>query len=599
MRALRCLVQGHPRVLVTADGLARLRNLPPGRHRRVVEALCEIAPAKAADGARERGQFQTVEAAALAAAITRDPEHVERAWSAAKSLADLPCWGGGVLPLEMGYDNDIAAGTNLYALAVTYDWLHDLLAPEQLASLRETIYRKARTLYAFSVLQRDYWPVGFAQNHMHAATLGLGVAGLLFMDRDEEARKWAVWVRCLYRHVFDRYAADGSVPPVTAGYGMMFITRYQQALRVATGVDLFDHPQFRLFEAYTLAESEGRAPAFQVSTHALLSQEASVAGDYVRHWIDAWVDGSPRESLGASALLALWYPPGPRSSEHGVPACQHFPDGGIVTMRSGWFDGGPWLRLHCGPPCGHSVFHRVARYDCAHYEPDAGSFVLRHGGQEVVTSPGGTYRKLTRHHNTITVGGIGQFSDGRVWSTLPRPGQYGVIRRFLDTDGCCCVECDLAAAYPEEALLARLRRHVLFIRPASFVIVDEVETRAPAPVQWWLHHACEIKGGGDATFRLAGCKPAYTLRFVEPADLTARTEETLVVRSYTNRKAAPHALCVEAKPGRTSLRFIATLAPEGMVRDVRMADGTLHLELAQAARAGSMDAGSLRVDWNG
>jgi len=597
-RAMRKKLRGHPQILLTPDGLERLRSLPPGPHRRVVESLCETAPQISVEDAARRGHFRTVEAVALAAALTQQREHTQHAFAHAEALMDLPYWGHCPNPQEMGCDNDIAAGVNLYALVITYDWLHDQLNEEQRRRLLATIREKARKLYLFSILQRDYWPVGFGQNHMHAATLGLGAAGLLLMDQDKEAAKWAVWVRSLYHHVLERYANDGSLPPVTAGYGMQFITRYQQALRVATGIDLFDHPQFRSLEAYTMAMSSGQGPAVQLDIHSLLSQEAREAGAYVRRVIDTRVADRPKESLAKAPMLALWYPGGPRSDEHGLPACQHFADGGIVTMRSGWFDGGPWLRLHCGPPCGHSVIRRVVRYDCAHYEPDAGSFVLRHNGQPVVTNPGASYRKLTRHHNTLTVNGVGQFFDGWVWSGLPGAGRYGVIRSFTDTPACCLVDCDLAAAYPDEAEVRSLRRCILLIKPSTFVILDDVSTRRPAAVQWWLHHPAKAEQCGEGEFRLPAADPAYRLSFVEPVDMDVRIEPTLIVRSYTNWTDAPWSLCIESAADGTAARFAAVLAPEGVVRSLDGEGDALRLELSDAVEpGGSIQAGSMEVFW--
>jgi len=597
MEGLRKQVGGHPQILLTRERLAELRDLPAGLHRRVVDALCEVAPQIPPSDVDERESFRTIEAVALAAALTGEREHATRAFARAKAIAELPYWGGCPNALEMCHDNDIRAGVFLYALVITYDWLHDLLVPEERAFLRETIFRKAREQYLFSVLQRDYWPTGFAQNHMHAATLGLGVAGLLFMDEDEEARKWAVWVRSLYGHVFDRYASDGTEPPVTYTFGLQFICRYQEALRVATGIDLFDHPHFRLLEAYALAECRGTRAGVQLDLHALLCREASIEGDYVGHLIDRAIKGASTDSLGHQAMLVLWYRPGPRKQEIGLPPCQYFPDGGLAFMRSGWFDGGPWLRVFCGPPAGHSVIHRMSRYDCAHYEPNAGSFVLTHAGRSIVTSPGGSYQKLTRHHNTVTVNGVGQLSDGRVWSALPGPGQYGVIRNFSDHEGYCCVHCDLRGAYPEDAKLDALHRYILFIKPSVFVVIDEVEIREPGTVQWWLHHPGEIQQDGERRFLLNGGDPCYALDLVEPISFRAETDPAPVVRSYTNFGEVPTGLCVEADCD-LKFRFVAVLAPEGSVEPIGcQAQDRVSLEVQDAVLPGEAAVGSMTVSW--
>ncbi|MBS3762943.1 MAG: heparinase II/III family protein [Planctomycetes bacterium] len=591
--------EGHPQILLTPERLSELQSLSEGNHKKVIDAICGADPLPATEQTGQRGFFKQIETAALAAVIKEDEKRAAATYRGAELLMDLPYWGHCPNPHEMGHENDMSTGLNLYALVITYDWLHGLLETDRLSRLRETIFERARKLYLFSVLQRDYWPVGFAQNHMHAASLGLGVAGLLFMREDPEAKKWAVWVRSLYQKVYERYASDGSTPPLTDRYGMQFIVRYTEALKVATGINLFDHPQFRCFPAYVMATSGGpKGPSFNTALHALLSGEASVGGAYLRHQIDRRVERSSPEKLARNAVLALWYTGGRRETNHGFPACQYFPDGGIVTMRSGWFDGGPWFRLHCGPPGGHSVFHKMTRYDCAHYEPDAGSFVLHHGGQPVVVTPGGTYKKLTKHHNTLTINGHGQFSDGRVWSTLPPDGGYGEIQDFMDVPSYCRVSCNLAPAYPETTGLKILQRDVLFIKPHLFVFVDRSVTDSTASSEWWIHHPAEMEQVGEQTFRLPASDPSYLLRIFAPEEWSAEQSKTLVVRSYTNRSDVPAELCVKKPPGTGSPLFLMTLGPEGVIDRAAFGGEELHLKLTEAdAECEGVQVGGIAVGW--
>jgi hypothetical protein len=599
MERMRSLRREHPRILLTSERLEQMRRPPVGLWGKVVAAVLETAPAPDFGDPSARGFYREIEAASLAAAIKDEPQAVRLAWRRVEALMELPYWGHCPNPHEMGHDNDMAAGLNLYALVIAYDWLFRWLKQPQRDRLREKIYEKARLLYDFSVLQRDYWPVGYAQNHMHAATLGLGTAGLLFMDEDDEARRWAVWVRGLYHRVWESYTADGSAPPLTAGYGMRFIVRYQEALRISTGINLFDHPQFRLLPAYVMANSSSCPPSLQLDLHSLLSREGVLASDYLRQVVDRRIEKASSKELGRRPMLALWYPRGGRSEEHGLPTCQCFHDGGIVTMRSAWLDDGPWMRLECGPPGGHSVFPRINRYDCAHYQPNAGSFVLRVGGEPVVTTPGSTYRKLSKHHNTLTVSGYGQFSDGRVWSTLPPAGGYGRITDFLDDPGFCRVRCELGDAYPEEAGVEELRRHVLFIKPYVFLLVDELTARRPRLLQWWVHHPVEMERGGSRTFRLPAGKIPYQLTVLAPECWNSEQDRTLVVRSYTNRSEVPYELCLEPDEPAESCRFVTMLCPDRGLVDVEMENDSLSLHLHSASKPGEgVSVGPLSVCWN-
>jgi hypothetical protein len=246
---------------------------------------------------------------------------------------------------------------------------------------------------------------------------------------------------------------------------------------------------------------------------------------------------------------------------------------------------------------GHSVVHRVTRYDCAHYEPDAGTFRLWDGEHPIVPHVGQTYRKCTHHYAAITVNETGQFSDGRVWSTPAPPGRHGRICHYSDTPARCLVACELAPAYPDQARLERLRRWVLFIKPCVFVFLDDVQMQQPQPVDWWLPVTGRIDSMDGNCFRLGDGKDPWELRMLRPARIEPRIASLLVVRAYTNYQDVPTSLRIRPAGEAKELQFVSMLAPMGAVTAAEALPGEVLLQIPQAPAAGVAECGGIRVRW--
>jgi hypothetical protein len=77
MEQMPSLRSGHPRILLTPERLEEIRSGPNGLWGEVIDALCEAEPASEFGDPAARGFYRDVEAAALAAAITGEPEDAE------------------------------------------------------------------------------------------------------------------------------------------------------------------------------------------------------------------------------------------------------------------------------------------------------------------------------------------------------------------------------------------------------------------------------------------------------------------------------------------------------------------------------------------
>jgi hypothetical protein len=132
-----------------------------------------------------------------------------------------------------------------------------------------------------------------------------------------------------------------------------------------------------------------------------------------------------------------------------------------------------------------------------------------------------------RHHNTITVGGVGQGNEGDhdVWQRMSPAALEAVrITSVRQSASGLIIEAQVVAAYPERAALTRFFRRFTFDLPGTFSVVDEVTTSSPRSVQWFLHTDVPIERreqGFAAGPRAIEPASAGMRATIEPTILTA------------------------------------------------------------------------------
>lgn len=157
---------------------------------------------------------------------------------------------------------------------------------------------------------------------------------------------------------------------------------------------------------------------------------------------------------------------------HDLPSSAVFWNIGWAALRSGWEDEDTLLAFKCSSSTlGHDHW-------------DQNNFVLNHKGEWLATDIGyGSFRSkedgyFSRHtvgHNTILVDGEGQ------------KYRAGYIRDFYTAHGYDYVVGDASKCYDGEKLRLFLR-HIVYVKPDYFLILDEVEgSGSPHHFEWLLH----------------------------------------------------------------------------------------------------------------
>jgi hypothetical protein len=208
-------------------------------------------------------------------------------------------------------------------------------------------------------------------------------------------------------------------------------------------------------------------------------------------WLAQEIDTAKVDSPEARWLNLIWYDPKLRPvPPTDLATLHHFPDMGIVSARSDWSGDEALVAFKCGPVIGHKAVRQFT-YDPGggHVHPDANHFVLFGGGEWLIRDDG--YRaKWTGQHNTLLVGGKGQTGEGQMWfNGTPLLGAKAQprITRVASSPKLDEMVGEAAAAYPAELGLKRYTRRLLFLKPDTLIVVDDIELAQSAPLELRFH----------------------------------------------------------------------------------------------------------------
>jgi hypothetical protein len=207
-------------------------------------------------------------------------------------------------------------------------------------------------------------------------------------------------------------------------------------------------------------------------------------------------------SAEAAWLNLLWFDPGVLPvPPDGLPTLRHFADMGIVSARSGWSGTEALVVFKCGPFLGHQATERFS-YDPGggHVHPDANHFVVFGAGEWLIRDDG--YQpKSTSQHNTLLVGGHGQMGEGKQWfdgADLLALKAQPTILHVQSTPSLDHWTGDATAAYAPELGLKRFVRHVLFVKPDTLIVADEVQASRDVELEIRFHPGTEPAPHGNA-----------------------------------------------------------------------------------------------------
>ncbi len=394
-------------------------------------------------------------------------------------------------------------------VAQALDYLWDDLGAER-EPIVAGLAARAREFHAHSVLNTFDNPLD-----SHSIVYGppeMTVAALALYHHVPDAAGWLDDVERFLTDAFPGYGgADGGWGQ---GFGYVYSHYFQRMahlLHVATGAGHFDRPWGRnngrhfLYFRPPWSTCTSFGDASYSTTPALYRQimglYARVYGDPVYRWYAEQVeggDGPGGDPLAELSARVTWPEPPAATPPDGLPRSIHLADTGWVALHSDLTSRDANVML---------CFKSSRFGSFSHSHADQNSFVLEAFGRPLLIDSGFypwygsphdlAWTRHTRAHNAVLVDDRGQ----AVW----RQDASGRIIAFAtgpDYDYCAG---DATAAYRLESHehthrplhlsersaaelgVERAIRHVIFLRPAVFVVIDDVGTRQPRPVQLAFH----------------------------------------------------------------------------------------------------------------
>ena len=191
----------HPRLLLTAQDLPRLRRQAQTTHREIWGPIRAFAdrylnrqpkrpPPGDLDEVRYAGDILPV--LAFAYLISDDPRYLATAKRHLLDLAEWPTWGDP----ELSGLSDLRSSHLQMGAAIAYDWLYRDLSPAERARVAAKLGESALNCYLASSYPGlepglgNWWQKTLCQNHHWHLNSSLGVAALALEGEDPRAGLW-------------------------------------------------------------------------------------------------------------------------------------------------------------------------------------------------------------------------------------------------------------------------------------------------------------------------------------------------------------------------------------------------------------------------
>jgi hypothetical protein len=426
----------------------------------------------------------------------------------------------------------LTGGHFLGGLAIAYDWLYNSFSPAEKVEMSDLLLTCGTHAFEQAGLFQRWTFIILTCNHLPVEMSALTAAGCALYGERPGISRWLKLCVEKARSMVQANGEDGASHE-GIGYGQYyneFFVKYLLLVKELLGVDLFcesaylkNIPKFYLHssisrEAWTPKTSlinfgDGvRYNWYGPDSH--LRPLASIYRDPMAQWLaDQHLQAETAMLSGSFLNLTHYDPSVPSQFPADQPRSHRFVDKDFVFQRSGWGTGEALLAFRCGPHFGHHVLTRyTSEIGGGHMQANNGSIYLMAGGDYLISGDG-YFKKFTAYGNTLRVNGKGQIGEGGEWfeSLALRRAQRGprILAGRLNgvfeyTIG------DLAPAYPDELRIRRMTRKILYLRPTTWIVVDEIETVAPMTFETRFHSDFSFEPDGGS-WRACGSRFALRL----------------------------------------------------------------------------------------
>jgi len=481
--------------------------------------------------------------------MTDDRKYLDAAQKVMLASAGYKTWG-----LGREESTGLAAAHQLYGLALGYDWLFDKLDPGSKRVIKNCLKTRGQIMYHKLLNEEVWWHKKYLMNHMWVKIAGLAAAGFTLSPEEPDVKKWILLSLSKLEKSIAALGDDGVSHEGVAywSYGLEYLLKFMDLARQHLGKDLFRNSEwfkntasFRLYamlpkrfwteKSNAINFSDGPRGDYGHGPDYLLRKLAAEYRDPYAQWLAQELDNANLTGIKGRFLNLIWYDPSitPKSPVD-LSTFKHFKDMDIVVMRSDWKGNEALMAFRCGPHLGH---HALKRFDfdpgAAHVHPDAGTYQIFAYGDWLIV-PDGYSLKKTKFQNTILVNGIGQEFEGGDWkisTKLFREKRGANIVKAVSGVEFDIVLGNAQPAYGKDTGLKKYLRHILYLKPACWVIVDELETAHPSQFELILHSDFPPEKKENNAYRIAGPQGSMDVALFCSSAIKSRTFKQKIDKS--------------------------------------------------------------------
>jgi hypothetical protein len=409
-----------------------------------------------------------------------------------------------------------------HALAIGYDWLYDLLSPEQKETIRRAIVEKGLREAEKVYRSRGWWSQS-QHNWNQVCNGGIAIGALAVADQQPQLAAYVVHQAANSVQIAMReYAPDGawSEGPGYWAYATRYNVYLLAALQSALGSDfgLSKLEGFSVTGDFRIHFVGPSRMAFNFADGGDQPGQAAEMFWLARKFNQPLYAWHEREYIGGNSALHLWWfdPRGEQPDDLGsaLATARWFRHADVVTIRSKWND-----------PRAVFVGFKAGDNKVNHSHLELGTFVLDADGQRWAIDlgpddynlPGYFGNKRWTYYRLGTAGQNTLLIDGRNQD----PKAVAPIVAFGSQPDRAYAVADLSAAYTGQAKKAR--RGVALLDRRRVVVQDELEGTAGTKITWQVHTRAKIELSGDRAVLRQGGR-TMTARILSPGGAAFASE---------------------------------------------------------------------------
>lgn len=460
----------------------------------------------------------------VAGIILEDRELIEKA---RECLLELASWDvNGTTSREY---NDECSFRVVYGLAFGYDWLYDVLTEEERKTvLASLLARTGEVADHVMVHSRIHFSL-YDSHAVRSLSSVLTPCSIAMLGDVPKARDWLDYTIEYFSVIYTPWGGmDGgwAEGPMYWTTGMAYVIDALNLIKNYLGIDLYQRPFFQKtgdFPLYCNPVDTYRASFCDQSNlgkypgHKTACNMRQFAGVTKNPWYQWYYEQVYKREpeIDPAFFNAGWWDFGfdEMVFQHGYGETKFQEQKPFPLVK--WFRDIGWVAINKDPQDFDRHLFFLAKSSpygsVSHSHGDQNSFLLFAYGEPLViksghyvgfnTSMHRQWRRQTKSHNTLLIGGLGQYAGMDKAKQLTATGN---ICHVTQEESCVSIKMDATKAYQiENPDLVEYIREVYVVEEAYFVMVDSVTTRIPMDIDYRLHSLSpyELEGNHFSVIR--------------------------------------------------------------------------------------------------